>query len=385
MLLPVICFGPSGCAGKHAEASETDQQTVTVSYPLKRAVTDYQVYTGRTAAVDSVQIRARVTGYLQKVDFQDGAEVKEGEALVEIDPRPYQAAVDADTASVAMNEASLKLAQQNNSRSQTLFSEKAPGIMQAEVDQSQSQLAKSVASLNQSKASLETTRLNLDWTKVTAPVSGQISYKLVTRGNLITADQTILTTIVSQDPMWVYFNVDEPTIVRLRQLIRQGKIPSTASGKVAHVPVSVALTGEEGFPHEGYVDFANNQLDQATATLLVRAVLPNPKPPVGERVFTPAMFVRVRLPIGSPYEALLVSEAAVGTDQNLKYLYVVNERNTVVRHAVNLGTQQEGLQVISTGLQPGEHVIVNGLQHVHPGDVVNPTLVVMPAGDKVTK
>jgi multidrug efflux system membrane fusion protein len=178
--------------------------------------------------------------------------------------------------------------------------------------------------------------------------------------------------------MWVYFAVDEPTVVRIRQLVREGKIPSRPDGKVARVPIFVSLSGDKGFPHEGYVDFANNQLDQATATLLVRAVLPNPKPSVGDRLFTPAMFVRVRLPLGVPYSALLVSETAVGTDQNLKYLFVVDEENKVVRRAVQLGTQQDGLQVVTSGLQPGERVIVNGLQHVHPGVVVSPTLVEMP-------
>jgi multidrug efflux system membrane fusion protein len=164
--------------------------------------------------------------------------------------------------------------------------------------------------------------------------------------------------------------------------VREGKISLGGDSKVVRVPISLALAGEKGFPHEGHVDFSNNQLDQATATLLVRAILLNPKLPVGERLFAPAMFVRVRLPIGPPYEALLVSEAAVGTDQNLTYLYIVNEKEKVVRRTVQLGSAQEGgLQVIASGLEPGERVVVNGLQHVQPDVQVAARLVEMPVPD----
>jgi membrane fusion protein, multidrug efflux system len=375
-LFLATCIALTGCAGKPAEAPGAGPPTVTVSYPLQRDVTDYEVYTGRTAAVDSVQIRARVTGYLQKINFQDGEDVEDGKVLVEIDPRPYQATFDQALGQLNVNQAQLQLSRGNLKRGQDL----APGggISKEELDQRRSNVQADEARVNVAQANLVTARLNLDWTKVTAPVSGQISYRLVTPGNLITADQTILTTIVSRDPMWVYFAMDEPTVVRIRELMRAGKIPLSASGKVARHTVSLALSGEKGFPHEGYVDFANNQLDQATATLLVRAVVPNPSPPIGDRVFAPAMFVRVRVPVTAPYSALLVSEAAVGTDQNLRYLYVVNEENKVVRHTVQLGTQQDGLQVIAEGLQPGERVIVNGLQKVHQGVVVSPKLVDMP-------
>ena len=250
-------------------------------------------------------------------------------------------------------------------------------MTQVDLDQYQSQEDQAVANLDHARANLETAKLNLDWTKVTAPVTGLIGRLLVTRGNLITANQTTLTTIVSQDPMWVYFDVDEPTVLQVHELIRQGKF-GPARTDAAKIPFRLQLANEKGFPHEATLDFVNNQLDQATATLLLRAVFPNPRPANGPRVFAPNMFVRVRVPTSPPYQALLVNAEAVGTDQDLKYLYVVDKDNKVVRHAVKLGSLQDGLQVIAEGLEPGERVIVNGLQRVQPGATVNPKLVPMP-------
>ena len=262
--------------------------TVTVSYPLEREVTDYQDYTGRTAAVDSVQVQARVTGYLDKIYFKEGAEVTEGTVLYEIDPRPYQAAYDAAKAQVAQNVASLELAKQNNTRYKTLAKEQPGAVSQVELDQYQSQEKQAVANLDYARANLETAKLNLDWTKVTAPVTGLIGRLLVTRGNLIVANQTTLTTVVRQDPMWVYFDVDEPTVLQVHELIRQGKFgPVPEPGQPPKIPFRLQLANEKGFPHEATLDFVNNQLDQATATLLIRAIFPNPKPANGPRVFAP--------------------------------------------------------------------------------------------------
>jgi RND family efflux transporter MFP subunit len=384
-LMPVVrgglflgsCLGLVGCSHTPDEAPVKSGPTVTVSYPLQREVTDYQDYTGRTAAVDSVQIQARVTGYLDKVYFTEGAEVTEGTLLYEIDPRPYQDSYDAAKAQVAANVASLDLAKQNNTRFKKLSKDQAGAVTQLELDQYQSQEDQAVANLDNAKANLASAKLNLDWTKITAPVTGLIGHLLVTRGNLIAANQTTLTTIVRQDPMWVYFDLDEPTALRVRELARQGKFGPTRDGP-PKIPFHLRLATEEGFPHEAILDFANNQIDLATATLLLRAVFPNPKPDNGPRVFTPNNFVLVRVPTSAPYLALLVSPEAVGTDQDLKYLYVVDEENKVVRHAVKLGTLQDGLQVITDGLKPGERIIVNGLQRVRQGATVNPTLEPMP-------
>jgi RND family efflux transporter MFP subunit len=371
------CLALTGCS--HAPSGEAGKSTptVTVSYPLQRDVTDYQDYTGRTASVDSVQVQARVTGYLDKIYFKEGAEVEEGTVLYEIDPRPYQADHDAAKARVAQNVASLELARQNNTRFKTLAKEKEGAVTQVDLDQYRSQEDQARANLDQARANLKTAKLNLDWTKVTAPVTGLVGRLLVTRGNLIVANQTILTTVVSQNPMWVYFDADEPTVLQVHELIRQGKF-GPAGAEVAKIPVRLQLANETGFPHPATMDFVNNQLDQATATLLIRAIFPNPKPANGPRVFAPNMFVRVRVPTSGSYQALLVSPEAVGTDQDLRYLYVLDENNKVVRHAVKLGSVQDGLQVITEGLQPGARVIVKGVQRVQQGATVNPTVAPMP-------
>ena len=389
-----FCMGLAGCSHAPGEAPGKTLPTVTVSYPLEREVTDYQDYTGRTAAVDSVQVQARVTGYLEKIYFTEGAEVPEGTVLYQIDPRPYQASYDASKAQVAANVASLALAKQDNKRFKQLAKDQPGAVTQVDLDRYQSQEDQAIANLDTAKANLESAKLNLDWTKITAPVTGVIGRLLVTRGNLITANQTTLTTVVRQDPMWVYFDADEPTVLQVHELIRQGKFgPISAEGgtfdpshwiREAKIPVRLQLANEKGFPHEATMDFANNQLDQATATLLLRAVFPNPKPANGPRVFAPNNFVRVRVPTSAAYQALLVNPEAVGTDQDLRYLYIVDENNKVVRHAVKLGSLHDGLQVITDGLKPGERVIVSGIQRVQQGATVNPKLVPMPMPTQVS-
>ena len=291
---------------------------MTVSYPLQREVTDYQDYTGRTAAVNFIQLQARVTGYLDKIYFTEGAEIAAGTVLYEIDPRPYQASYDAAKARVAQNAASLELAKQDNSRFKGLAKDQPGAVTKQELDKYQSQQDQAVANLDYAKANLETAKLNLDWTKVTAPVGGVIGRLLVTRGNLIVANQTTLTTIAAQDPLWVYFDMDEPTALQVRELARQGKFGPASEGP-PKIPFHLRLANEKGFPHEAILDFVNNQVDQATATLLIRAIFSNPKPYNGPRVFTPNNFVLVRVPTSAPYQALLVSPEAVGTDQDLKY------------------------------------------------------------------
>ena len=230
------------------EAPGKPLPTVTVSYPLQREVTDYQDYTGRTAAVDSVQVQARVTGYLNKIYFTEGAEVTEGTVLYEIDPRPYQASYDAAKAQVAPNVASLELARQNNARFKKLAKDQAGAVTQVDLDQYQSQEDQAVANLDYARANLETAKLNLDWTKVTAPVSGLIGRLLVTRGNLITANQTTLTTIVRQDPMWVYFDVDEPTVLQVRGADPPGEVRAGQAGTTREDPVPPPAGQREGLP-----------------------------------------------------------------------------------------------------------------------------------------
>jgi len=348
-----------------------------VSHPLPQEVTDYEDYTGRTAATDIVQIRARVSGYLDKINFKDGSDVEQGAVLYEIDPRPYEATLKQVQAQVRLQEAQLRYNEAVYNRNVRLQNSGGAASVE-DVQQSRAQRDTSQASLNAAQANVEQAQLNLSWTKVTAPIPGLLSRTLVTRGNLITADQTVLTSIVSQDPMYAYFDVDEPTVLRIQQLIREGKFKSAREG--ARVPVSLGLAGEDGFPHEGHVDFVNNQVTSSTGTLQVRGIFANPKPAVGPRVLSSGLFVRIRVSVGSPYRALLVNQRAIGTDQNLKFVYVVNDQNAVDRRDVKLGTQHGSLQVIREGVQAGERVIVDGIQHVHPGLTVNPRLEPMPTG-----
>jgi RND family efflux transporter MFP subunit len=374
ILILGLCVVLAGCAEVPSGAPGPPPTPVTVSHPVERYVTDYADFTARTAAVDSVEVRAHVWGYLDKVNFQEGALVKKGDLLFEIDPRPYQADYDAAKAQVAQNVASLALARQNNSRFKALAKEKEGAVTQVDLDQYQSQQDQAVASLDKARANLVTAKLNLEWTKVIAPVSGRVSRYVVTVGNLIQAgDQnggTLLTTIVSVDPMYAYFDVDEYTALRVQQLVREGKSDSPSDGGY---PVSLGLANEEGHLHQGTINFLDNQVNPRTGTMRWRGVFPNK-----EQVLQPGLFGRVRVPIGRAHQALLVSERALDTDQGQKILYVVNDKNEVVSRPVRLGALHDGLREITDGLRPGERVIVNGLQQVRPGATVEPQLVPMP-------
>jgi RND family efflux transporter MFP subunit len=373
----VVGAGVIGCGHAPPAGQDTGPPTVTVACPIQREVTDHAEYPGRTAAVDSLQVRARVSGYLEKINFKEGADVQQGDVLCEIDPRPYLAQLKAAQAQLAQSEANLRLAQENNARYRTLAKQQPGAVSPQQLDQYQAQEDQARASVELARANLETAELNLGWTRVTSPISGRIGRTLVTRGNLVVADQTVLTTVVSQDPMYAYFDVDEPTVLRVRDLIREGKFKSAREEGV-RVPVFLGLATEEGYPHEGYVDFINNQVEPSTGTLQVRAVFPNPKPPVGDRILSAGLFVRVQVRIGLPYRALLVNQRAIGTDQNLKFVYVVDPENKVARRDVRLGPQEGPPQVIAEGLKPDDHVVLSRLQQLRPGMVVSPRLVEMP-------
>jgi RND family efflux transporter MFP subunit len=376
-LLLGSCLGLAGCSQTPEKAPGKSLPTVTVSYPLQREVTDYQDYTGRTAAVDSVQVQARVTGYLEKICFTEGAEVTEGTVLYEIDPRSYQDAVAQAEAQIRLQEAQLKYNQATYERNLMLYKTSQAASLET-VQQDVSQVGVTKASLDAAKANAAQARLNLNWTKVTAPVEGRVGRLLLTRGNLIVANQTTLTTVVRQDPMWVYFDMDEPTWLQIGELAGQGKFGPASPEHPPKIPFHLQLANEKGYSHEATLDFVNNQLDQATATLLIRAIFANPKPANGPRLFAPNNFVRVRVPTSGSYQALLVNPEALGTDQDLKYVVVVGDDNKVVRHNVKLGSLQDGLQVVTEGLRPGERVVVKGLQRIQQGATVEPKLVPMP-------
>jgi RND family efflux transporter MFP subunit len=371
-LLLGLSAGLTGCTRAPLEAPAAGPTPVTVSYPVEREVTDYTDYTGRTAAVDSVEVRAHVWGYLDKVNFKEGAMVNKGDVLFELDPRPYQALVSQAKAKVAQDEAQLAFDEAEYQRNLKLLGTGA--VSRSDVDKTAAARGVDVANIAADKAVVAARQLDLEYTKVLAPVSGRVSRYVVTVGNLIqSGDQgggTLLTTIVSMDPMYAYFDVDEHTALRVRRLIREGKSDSPREG---NYPVALGLANEEGHPHRGTIDFVDNQVNPKTGTIRVRGVFPNK-----EQVLLPGLFARVRTPIGRPHKALLVSERALDTDQGQKVLYVLNDKNEVVSRPVTLGALQDGLREITDSLKPGERVIVNGLQQVRPGATVEPKLVDMP-------
>ncbi len=347
-----------------------------MSQPLKRKVTDYIDYTGRTEAVNAVDIRARVTGYLVKMPFKEGDELKSGDLLFEIDPRPYQAQLDQSEANVLLTKAQLKLAKANNARAQVIA--KTPGaISKQDLDQYQAAEEEAAAQVTASEASLEAYQLNRQFCEVASPIDGKVSRYYYTLGNLVTQDQTLLTTIVSLDPMYAYFDIDERTVLRVRNMINQHKLKAVSSPE--EIKVLMGLQGEEGYPHEGHVNFINNTVDPFTGTITFRGVFENPKPAKGIRLLSPGMFVRVRIPLGEPHDALLVNDRAVGTDQGLKFLYVVNSSNQIEYRRVSLGPlQDDGLRVIDSGVEPDDWIVVTGLQQVRAKMEVSPERMPMP-------
>jgi RND family efflux transporter MFP subunit len=352
----------AGCDHKTAAVAPPTAVTVTVSTPIEREVFDYEDFTGRTEAVESVEIRARVTGYLEKICFKEGSEVNQGDLLFEIDPRPFKARYDQVTAQIKVREANVQYRQAELARGRALLPQNA--ISQSDFDQMAAAYAEAVASVTAAEASAEEAKLNLDFTRIASPIAGRISRASITEGNLVRADDTLLTTVVSVDPMYAYFDVNERTILRIGRNVRQGKIQARDGEKI---PVLMALADDEAFPHQGTIDFADNRVDPGTGTIRVRGVFPNPKPDRGNRVLMPGLFARLRVPIGEPYKALMVTERAVGTDQGQKYLLVVNEQGRVEYRRVRVGRLEDGLRVIKAGLHAGERVIVSGLQRVRPG------------------
>jgi len=367
----VVTFGLAlaGCKRQPPALAATPPPVVMVSPPVQREVTDYYEYTARTAAVTAVEVRARVSGYLVKVNFQEGVVVKKGDLLFQIDPRPFQAVLDQAKGQVAQWEAKLARAEADVARDERLLPKGAAS--QKDLDQAVADRGEARAAIQSARAAVDRAALDLEFTRVTAPINGRISRHLIDEGNLVTADTTLLTTLVSIDPMYAYFDADEGSVLRVRQLIREGKVQSARD--VATVPVLLALANEPGFPHRGTINFVDNQVNPQTGTLRLRGVFPNEP-----EVLAPGYFARVRLLIGQTHGALLVTDRAIDTDQGQKIVYVVNDKNEVVSRPISLGALHDGLRVIEEGVQPGERVIVNGLLQVRPGLTVEPKLVDMP-------
>ncbi len=374
-----ICFVAAailgGCSKKQADIAPAAPPAIPVSLPVTRQVTDYIDFTGRTEAKESVSIVPRVTGYLVSMPFKEGAEVKASDLLFEIDPRPYQAQYDQAVGQVLLNEARVKEAVADNLRAKDLA--KTPGaISKQDLDRYQAAEEEAVAAVQAAKASLEIYKLNLSFCTVRSPIDGQVSRYFLTVGNLVNQDQTQLTVVVSMDPMYVYFDVDETSLLRVRKAINEGRIERYQKGEI---PVFLSLEGEDNFPHQGKINFVNNRVNSGTGSITVRGVIDNSKPANGIRLFTPGMFVRVRLPIGQPHAALLVIDRAIGSDQGLKYVYVLDNENKVQQRRVETGPlQEDGLRVITSGLKADDPVVVGGIQQVRPKMVIVPDKEPMP-------
>lgn len=367
----------AGCERAQPKLRAPEPPMVSVALPVTEYVTDYEEFTGRTEAVYSIDIRARVTGYLQKVPPVDGAEVNKGDLLFEIDPRPYKAELARMEATLAQNEAHLKRLDADFRRVSNLFGR--GNVAREEFDKTAGDRAEAEAAVGIAIASRDLAQLNESFTRVEAPISGRLSRRQVDPWNLVKADETTLTTIVSLDPLYVYFDIDERTMLKLRRLIQEGRMQSREEGQI---PIEAGLSDETDadgtphFPHKGVINFSENKVDPNTGTLRVRASIDNPKPgPTKPRVLSPGLFIRVRLPVGKPRKSMMIPEQAVGTDQGRKFIYVVGDDNKVVYRPVTVGKMQSGKRVIEGNLRADERVVVSGLQRVRPGGIVKPNLV----------
>lgn len=336
--------------------------TVTVAKPVSKRIVDHADFTGQMAAVDNVDIRPRVSGYIDRIVFKEGDLVKAGNLLLVIDPRPYQAALDQATGQLRQAEAQQKLNDANFARAQDLRAKNV--IASQDFDTAVAQKNQADAQVVAAQAAVSAAQLNLDFTQIKAPVAGRISRQLITVGNLVQADQTTLTNIVSVDPIYAYAEVDENTVLRFEQLIAQG---SVEDARQARVPISIALGDQKELTREGVIDFIDNKIDPSTGTLQIRGVFSNQ-----DGILLPGMFVRVRVPTSKPYDAHLIADQAVISDQGLKFVYVVTPDNKANQIRVTLGPLVDGLRVVREGLKPQDEVVVDGIVKVRPGAPVTP-------------
>jgi RND family efflux transporter MFP subunit len=365
----------AGCGKNDAgQGAAPAAPQVVVSQPLQKNIREWDEYTGRFAAVEGVEIRARVSGYLTSVNFHDGDLVSKGDLLFVIDPRPYQAALDAAQATVAQAKSQVTLAERELNRARDLRQTQA--VSQSVLDTRSQTLQGAQASLLAAEADQRAAALNLEFTQVRAPLTGRVSNHRVSVGNLVSggsAESTLLTTIVSADPIYFYFDADQASYLRYQRLSQSGE---RQSGRVMQHPVELALPDEAGYVHQGKLDFIDNRIDDSTGTIRARAVFDN-----ADGVLTPGLFGRLRLVGRSEYPGLLVPDSAIGTDQNRRYVLVVGADNKVVLRPVTLGPLIDGLRVVREGLAAHERIITAGLLRVRPGATVAPVEKPLQAGD----
>ncbi|MEB6223414.1 efflux RND transporter periplasmic adaptor subunit [Pantoea anthophila] len=358
----------SGCDKGVAQNAPPPPPEVSAAPVLIKPVSQWDNFNGRVEAVQSVQLRPRVSGYIESVNYREGDEVKKGQVLFTIDDRSYRAALEQARAELARARSQASLARSESGRSEKLIGTQA--ISREVWEQRRAAASQAQADVLAAEAAVDMAQLNLDFTRVTAPIDGRASRAMITPGNLVTAGDSasVLTTLVSQQQMYVYFDVDENTFLHYQAMARQGQQRHA-------LPVEIALVGDQGFPHQGKVDFLDNQLTASTGTIRMRALLDNQA-----RQFTPGLFARVRLPGSAQFEAMLIDDKAVLTDQDRKYVYVVDGEGKAQRRDIQPGAMVEGLRIVKAGLQSGDRVIVAGLQKVFmPGMPVTAQQVAMRA------
>jgi multidrug efflux system membrane fusion protein len=361
----------AGCARRPPEPAKTNPPVVTVTMPIQRMVTDYEDFTGRTEPIRIVELKAHVTGYLEHIYFRDGQDIKEGKPLFSIDRRIHKAEFDRASSALAKSQRHFTTAEKNFKREEDL--RKAGSGSKESYDKAYGDLAEAEADIGTATAALELAEANLAYTRISAPFDGRLSKRMVDPGNLVKADETALTTIVMLDQLYATFDVDERTVMRLRELIRKGEIRSSRE-EPRTVHIGLADDDEGAFPITGLISFTDNAIDAGTGTLRVRAIITNPRLERAPwNLLSPGQFIRVRLPIGVPRKALLIPEKALGTDQGQKFVFVVNDHDEVERRNVRLGPQFGLFRVIEEHvLRPGDRVIVDGLLRVRAGVKVNP-------------
>jgi RND family efflux transporter MFP subunit len=362
--------------GKKEPAAAPQPQAVTVAKVPEREITEWDEFTGRLEAVDQVEIHPRVSGYIKRVTFAEGKEVKKGEVLFEIDPRPYEADLARAEAELESARSAASLAKSEVQRAGKLVDMQA--ISREEFDSRTSAEVQGGAQVRALEAAVQTARLNMDWTRVRSPIAGRVSNALVTAGNLVQAGPpagAVLTTVVSVDSMYLYFDSDEQTYLRYASRARSS---GGTNWRTARLPVYLGLANESGFPHEGRLDFVDNQVDPRSGTIRTRAVFSN-----RSRALTPGLFARVKLVGTEKMNATLVRDAAIGTDQDRKFVLVVGPGDTLAYRPIVPGRLTDGLRIVTSGLKPGERIVVNGLMRVRPGMKVAPTLAAM-VPDSVT-
>ncbi len=358
----------AGCArNEAAQTGAPPAPQVSVAQVVSRPVTDFDEFTGKFTAVERVELRPRVSGYIASVSLVPGHEVRKGDVLFTIDQRPYQAELKRAEADLARARAQLTLSRSERERATKLLEQHA--ISKEEFDTRVSGTEQAEANVEVASAAVDTAALNFSFTQIRSPISGLVSREEVTAGNLVAAGQTLLTTVVSVDKIYVEFESDEQVYLKYAALARSGEL---ADARDASTPVWIGLADEVGTPHEGKMAFVDNALDPRTGTIRARALLDNK-----DRRFTPGLFARVKLVGSGKYDALLVNDSAVGTDQNVRYVFAVGEDNKVQYRSVKLGPMVDGIRVVREGLKQGEYVVVNGLQRVRPGIEVAPQRVVM--------